>query len=170
MYERQAVLAVPPTGGRTMASRIKARSLAVAPLVVALSGIVTGCSGAAVDGAVAAPSKSTVTLASQPLETMVPIKAPGKSTCKGLVPEVVSIAGVGKSNYPEIVGISGLKVVKDRQADYRSGALQATAKTPQVVVLTCRGTAAWDDKSRTGVQFQLLYDINGGRAVLYQRM
>ena len=86
-----------------------------------------------------------------------------------MVPEVVSIAGVGESDYPEIVGISGLKLVKDRQADYKSGALKATAKMPQVVVLACRGTASWDDKSTTGVKFELLYDVNGGRAVLYQR-
>jgi hypothetical protein len=160
MDERQEVLALPSTEGRTMKSHKLACSLALAPLVVVLSGAVTGCSGSADQGAAATPSKSTVPVASP---------EPANSTCKGLVPEVLVIAAEGGSGYPKIVRISGLTVVEDRQADYNSGALTPAANT-QVPVLTCRGTARWDDKSTTGVQFELSYDFNGGRSVAYQRM
>jgi hypothetical protein len=149
-----------------MAWRTTACRIAGATLLVALAGAATGCGGTAATSAPARPPNGSVTAAAPAAETTAP---PKTSTCQSLAPEVVRIAGTGDSAYPEITGIDKTKVVADRQADYTSGALKVPAGTAQVAVLTCRGTAVWDDKSTTGLRFELSYDVNGNRSVAYQR-
>jgi hypothetical protein len=126
----------------------RAKILAWAGAAVLMTGLVSGCGTV---GEVAAQAT-----------------AAEASTCEDLIPDVVAISQEKAGIAPAILQVYEPKMISDKQSEYASGALKVPAGETRVVVLTCEGTAAWDDGDKTRLRFTLEFDLKNEAYVFYE--